>query len=107
MTNFRKNDINCLDIPNVLKLCAYWMYCSGYHDRYISEHLGCSKYLVCLYRKSLGLRPLATASNANHVIWIAKNKHNVNHEDKPWADPESLYCDTQFLKKLLNKEVLA
>ena len=106
MTNFRKNDVNCLGIPNVLKLCAYWMYCAGYHDGYISKHLGCSRSLIGVFRKSLGLHQLSTASNAKHVIWLAKNNNNVNHDDKPWADPESLYCDTQFLKKLLNKDVL-
>lgn len=31
-----------------------------------------------------------------------KNRHPL----KPWQDPESLFCDTEFLKKFLGKEPL-
>ncbi len=27
------------------------------------------------------------------------------HHIKPWKDPESLFCDTEFLEKLLRKKV--
>ena len=105
MTNFRKNDCNILGIPDVRKLCAYWMYYSGHHDGYIANKLDCGHSIISNYRKSLGLKRLATGSNGKHVTWLAKNNNNINYTDKPWIDPESLYCDTKFLSKLLNKEV--
>lgn len=32
-------------------------------------------------------------------------KHGI-HPLKPWEDPESLFCDTQFLEKIIGKEPL-
>lgn len=32
---------------------------------------------------------------------IIKHKHPL----KPWKDPESLFCDTEFLEKFLGKEI--
>jgi hypothetical protein len=42
----------------------------------------------------------------NHI----KTKHFVIYNPKqysmPWHDPESLFCDTKFLKKIIGKEPL-
>ena len=44
----------------------------------------------------------------NHFIRIiikrVQQKTIKFHHIKPWKDPESLFCDTKFLKKLLGKE---
>jgi len=34
-----------------------------------------------------------------------KRKGLKTHPLKPWKDPDSLYCDKEFLEKLLSKEI--
>lgn len=37
--------------------------------------------------------------------WLAANSKLISHDDKPYADSESLYCDKEFLEELIHKEI--
>jgi hypothetical protein len=48
-------------------------------------------------------------STPQEVIDHIKTKHFVIYTPerlKPWKDPESLFCDTKFLKRIIGKEPL-
>lgn len=96
---------NTMLIPNVTKLCAYWMYTTGYDDTYIAKKLSVSVSLIYKYRNCWKLPARATAKNAKYVRWLAANSRNIREVDKPWYDKESLYCDKEFLQKFLGKEI--
>lgn len=37
--------------------------------------------------------------------WLNANSKLISKDDKPYVDNESLYCDKDFLEKLLHKEI--
>lgn len=43
---------------------------------------------------------------AHHECWFhPKPIENTDEEEPPWQDPESLYCDGEFLEKLMNRPI--
>lgn len=101
----RYNNTNILGIPNIIKLCTYWLCTDGYDDAYISRKLDYSVTTIHKYRTDFGFKPRATAKTAKYVRWLANNSRNVRDCDKPWFDKESLYCDKEFLQTLFNKQI--
>lgn len=70
--------------------------------------VGCSQSYINDLLRQYNLTNKHKIMRRNQVNkWLQEISSDIDSDAKPWTDPESLYCDTQFLKKLLNKEVLA
>ncbi len=69
----------------------------------IVEHIKSNHFvlikLVNAFQKS---KLKITKKESNPAPRIKEQKHR--HPLKPWKDPESLFCDSEFLKKLIGKE---
>ena len=76
----------------------YRLYNLGWSDILIAKEFGTSPQNIYYYRKRHGIP-------TNHP-WIGRSAGKLvdsmlvlTDEDKPWKDPESLYCDKKFLEK--------
>jgi len=102
-----KFDNNLFGIPNIKKLCMYWMHALGYDSAYISQNLHMSTITIRKYKESLGINTIAEHGGKHVSIkrWLIRNACNMRDEDKPWRDANSLYCDKPVLEKILNKKL--
>jgi len=87
----------------------------GYTDTKIAELIGCGYQCVWLHRKKRGLsanhqnnkpiRPTMARKLPIYTIDSILEEYTPSDEDKPWTDPESLFCDGEFLEKIKSKVV--
>jgi len=90
-TNYSKTEI---DYEVATKL-----YNAGKSDVEIGTAIGCHPTSIYTWRKRNGLP-------ANGLPRCIKEiEHLIPDNEKPWHDPESLFCDGAFLEKLTGKKI--
>lgn len=77
------------------------MYKAGFNDHKIGAAIGTSNGNVCYWRRSHNLPANAPPGWQHPQI----DESNIQPEDKPWNDPESLFCDAEFLEQITGKPV--
>ena len=78
---------------------AMELYQQGYSDIQISKKFNCHWTSVRVWRMRRGLP-------ANGLPRCIKEiEHLIPDNEKPWHDPESLFCDGAFLEKLTGKKI--
>lgn len=87
----RRNKINTTQLIELYNI--------GLIDAEIASELGSTPDYICLLRKKLGLEPNRTRNSLFDT-------DDIPDEEKPWHDPESLFCDGEFLKNITGKEPL-
>lgn len=77
------------------------MYLTGLNDFEIGEAIGTGHCNIHYWRKKNNL-PANAPRGWQHP---QDDESNIQPEDKPWNDPESLFCDTEFLEQLTGKPI--
>lgn len=77
------------------------MYLTGLNDFEIGEAIGTSHCNIYYWRKINNLPANAPKGWQHPQI----DESNIQPEDKPWNDPESLFCDAEFLEQITGKPV--
>lgn len=77
------------------------MYLAGFNDYEIGETIGTNKSNIRHWRKVNKLPANAPKGWQHPQI----DESNIQPEDKPWNDPESLFCDAEFLEQITGKQV--
>lgn len=83
------------------------LYDNGLNDVEIANEMGHCVGVINTWRRENRLK-----ANSN-VKCIESRKRNAkilaeyvpDDDDKPWRDPESLFCDTEFLRELIGKDI--
>ncbi len=75
----------------------------GYSDQKIADAIGVHKISIFNYRKSRCI-PTNHPNMGRSQVKILE-KYIPCDADKPWKDPESLFCDGAFLEKLVRGNV--
>lgn len=73
------------------------LYNEGYSDNSIAKMLNRQPCTIGYWRKQLGLQAKFKAFEAV--------REEVDEANKPWSDPESLFCDPEFLETITGKPV--
>lgn len=82
----------------------------GYSNHKIADKLGVNPGTVCIYMHNKKIPSHFTRSNPGYNQktrrdYVLKG-YTPNDSDKPWKDPESLFCsDSSFLQKLKTGDV--
>lgn len=103
-----------IGVSNHSKFMEY--YNLGYTDCKIAELFGCSSQCIGEYRKKCGLPSKYFLKDgevvrntldglSGRVLDSILKDYTPSDEDKPWTDPESLFCDGEFLEKIKSKVV--
>lgn len=77
------------------------MYLTGLNDFGIGEAIGTSHCNIYYWRKINNL-PANAPRGWQHT---EVDESEIQPEDKPWNDPESLFCDAEFLEQITGKPV--
>ena len=69
----------------------------------------CGKpHVINFYTKMYSHRECSIEKNKNKNVkrkpYLIPKKQ-IKHHIKPWEDPESLFCDTEFLKQIVGKDI--
>ena len=90
-----------------------------YHIKYYLEYIKqADDYYQCKLCEFIGETPRSKEKVKNHLIKYhlikislikpkikdINERPKIRHFLKPWQDPESLFCDTKFLRQFLGKE---
>ena len=79
------------------------LYKLGKSDYAIATKLGQKVYNVGYWRKKNGYEPHFKSNF--HLPSTPDYYPSIDDTEKPWKDPESLFCDTEFLEKLMDKPI--
>lgn len=76
----------------------YRLYNLGWSDRRIAKELKTQTQNIYYYRKKHGI-PTNHPGVGRPAGELVDSMIELTDDDKPWKDPESLYCDKVFLEK--------
>lgn len=77
------------------------MYTAGFNDHEIGDAIGRTPSTICYWRNVNNLPANAPRGWQHETV----DESNIQPEDKPWNDPESLFCDAEFLEQITGKPV--
>lgn len=82
------------------------LYSTGLSDRDIANLMGINSMTVYQWRKSNKLKPnVKSGWPARDAFAKILDGFEPSPTDKPWKDPESLFCDTKFLESIFKKSI--
>ena len=99
----RKNQLHRFNEHTVNYDAVQQAYRAGKSDPQIAREAGCSPESVYKWRLKHDLPENYKRGNPGALL----EGYVPDDTAKPWVDPESLFCDTSFLKELVGKDVRA
>jgi DNA-binding transcriptional regulator YiaG len=76
---------------------AIELYDIGFSDFYIAYALCCSTNVISNWRLQNNLPPNSEIQHKRCAALI--DDFDIDNTEKPWSDPESLFCNTAFLER--------